>query len=326
MSRTRAICCPDKFRSTLTAAAAAEAMASGLRDAGIEDTRTCPLADGGEGTLDALLAALGGERRSARVTGPLGDPVEADWGLLPDGTAVVEMAQASGLALTGGANDPIAATTRGTGELIALAARSGARNILVGVGGSATTDGGRGALEALGWTLPAPVTVACDVETRFLNAAGVYGPQKGAAPEEVELLTERLARLAETYRERAGVDVRLVPGSGAAGGLAGGLAALGAELRPGFEVVAEAVGFQNALAGADLVLTGEGRFDSTSLAGKVVGGVLAAVPGRVRCVVICGQMQDNVLARLSRPVEVFTLVGRSGTTEDQVRAAARDAV
>jgi glycerate kinase len=301
-------------------------MADGLREAGIDDVVTCPLADGGEGTLDALLAGLGGERRSARVTGPLGEPVVADWGLLPDGTGVIEMAQASGLALAGAANDPVEATTRGTGELIALAARAGATRVVVGVGGSATTDGGVGAVDALGWTLPVPVVVACDVETRFLDAARVYGPQKGATPEQIELLTERLEGLAATYLGRTGVDVRPPARGGAAGGLAGGLAALGAELKPGFDVVAEAVRLHGTLAGANLVLTGEGRFDSTSLAGKVVGGVLAAAPSGIRCVVICGQLKDNVLAWLPRPVEVISLAGRTGSAAEQVRAAAQQAV
>jgi glycerate kinase len=325
MSHTRAVCCPDKFRGTLTAPEAAAAMARGLREAGIEDVVACPLADGGEGTLDALLAGLGGERRAARVTGPLGEPVDACWGLLPDGTAVVEMAQASGLALAGATNDPLAATTRGTGELIALAAGSGAARIVVGVGGSATTDGGRGALEALGWSLPVPVIVACDVETRFLDAARVYGPQKGAAPEEIGLLTERLERLAATYRERTGLDVRSLAGSGAAGGLAGGLAALGADLKPGFEVVAEVLQLRRVLDGAGLVLTGEGRLDSTSFAGKVVGGVLATIDDSVRCVVICGQIENGVLGKLPRPAEVISLAGRSGAPEDLVREAARAA-
>jgi glycerate 2-kinase len=325
MSDAHAVCCPDKFRGTLTAPEAAEAMAEGLRDAGIDEVVTCPLADGGEGTLDALLAGLGGERRSAVVTGPVGDPVTAHWGLLPDGTALVEMAQASGLAVTGRANDAVEATTRGTGELIALAARSGATRIVVGVGGSATTDGGLGALDALGWSLPVPVVVACDVETRFLDAARVYGPQKGATPEQVELLAERLETLAAVYLERTGVDVRRLARGGAAGGLAGGLAALGAELEPGFDVVAEAVDLEGALSGASLVMTGEGRFDSTSLSGKVVGGVLAKAPSGIRCVVICGQLKDNVLARLPRPVEVLSLAGRTGSAAEQVRAAAHQA-
>jgi glycerate 2-kinase len=325
MPRTRALCCPDKFRGTLSAPEAAEAMALGLRDAGLDDVETCPLADGGEGTLDALLAARGGERRTARVTGPLGTPVDADWALVADGTAVVEMAQASGLALVAGANDAVAATTHGTGQLIATAARSGARQILLGVGGSATTDGGLGAVEALGWSLPVPVLVACDVETEFLGAAEVYGPQKGAGPDDVTLLSARLVELAERYRRRTGVDVRGLRGGGAAGGLAGALAALGAELRPGFDVVAEAVGLGLRLEGATLVLTGEGRFDRTSLAGKVVGGVLASVPDSVRCVVICGQVEDGVLDLLPRSAEVISLAGRTGAASELVREAARAA-
>ena len=234
-----------------------------------------PLADGGEGTLDALLAAAGGSRRTARVTGPLGERVDAEWGLLPDGTAVVEAAGASGLALVEGRNDPLRATSRGTGECIAAAARAGARRIVVGVGGSATTDGGLGAVETLGWSLAGiDVIVACDVTTHFLDAARVFAPQKGATDAQVELLTRRLARLAEQFEARTGVDVRALDGSGAAGGLAGGLAAIGARLEPGFDVVAGAAGFDAALDGADFVLTGEGKVDATSFAGKVVGGVL----------------------------------------------------
>ena len=321
-----ALCCPDKFRGTLTAPAAAAAMGRGLLEAGIEEVRELPLADGGEGTLDALVAALGGERRSAWVTGPAGDPVSAVWGLLPTGAAVIEMAQASGLALVGDANEPVTATTRGTGELIGIAARAGASEIIVGVGGSATVDGGLGALEALGWSLDGlTVTVACDVRTPFLDAARIYGPQKGAGPQEVELLTRRLAEQAELYRVRTGVDVRRLPGAGAAGGLAGGLAAIGAVLRPGFDVVADAVGFREALALADLVVTGEGRLDATSLAGKVVGRVLsaAATAGVRFCAVIAGQVADDVLGSLPCEPEVLSLTDRAASpSEARPRAGA----
>src|SRR5262249_6929625 len=199
---------------------------SGLTRAGFDEVRTLPLADGGEGTIDALLAALGGSRRSARVTGPLGDPVDAQWAVLPGATAVIEMAQASRRALVGPRNDPLRATTRGTGELIAIARREGFTKIVVAVGGSATTDGGLGAVDALGWSLQGlDVTVACDVTTPFLDAARVYGPQKGASDAEVALLGRRLARLADTYRARTGVDVAALPGAGAAGGLPRGLLA-----------------------------------------------------------------------------------------------------
>jgi glycerate kinase len=280
----------------LSAAAAAAAMAAGLRRGGIDSVVEIPLADGGEGTLDALLAARGGARRTATVTGPLGDPVEAEWGRLPDGTAIVEMAQASGIALVPGRKDPLRASSRGTGELIAAAARAGATRIIVGVGGSACTDGGLAAVEALGWSLKGlDVLVACDVATPFLDAATVYGPQKGASPAQVGLLSRRLEQLAGVYLDRTGVDVSELTGAGAAGGLAGGLAAIGAELEPGFDVVAGAAGLEAALEAADLVVTGEGRLDATSFAGKTVGGVLewAAELGVPHRGVIAGQVTDE---------------------------------
>jgi glycerate kinase len=192
--------------------------------------------------------------------------------------AVIEMARASGLSLAGGprGNDPLGATTAGTGELIAAAAAAGARRILVAVGGSATTDGGLGCLEALS---PArlrgvEVIVACDVEISFVEAAEAFAPQKGAGPKQVAMLRRRLERLVEDYRSRYGVDVADLPGAGAAGGLAGGLAAIGATLVPGFDVVADAVGLEHRLAEADLIVTGEGFVDEQSFAGKVVGGVI----------------------------------------------------
>jgi glycerate kinase len=266
---------PDKFKGTLAAAAVAAAMARGARTAGFEEVRVVPMADGGDGTLDAVLAAVGGSRRTARVTGPLGDAVDAEWALLGDGTAVVEMARASGLLLVEGRNDPLRASSRGTGELVAAALRSGAARVVVGVGGSASTDGGLGAVDALGWSLAgADVVVASDVNVRFADAARRFAPQKGASDAQVSLLTRRLERLAQLYESRTGVDVRDLAGGGAAGGLAGGLAAIGARIEAGFEVVARIVGLERAMEGSDLVLTGEGRLDASSLDGKVVGGVL----------------------------------------------------
>jgi len=310
-----AVACPDKFRGTLTATEAAAAMARGLRSAGVMEVAEIPLADGGEGTLDALLAARGGSRRTARVTGPLGDAVEAEWGLLPDGTAVVEMARASGLALVSDRNDPLRASTRGTGELIAVALRGGAKRVVVGVGGSATTDGGLAAVEALGWSLAgADVTVACDVTTPFLDAAAVYAPQKGASEAQAVLLARRLDRLAEQYADRTGVDVTGLHGGGAAGGLAGGLAAIGARLEPGFDVVAQAAGLEEAMTDADLVVTGEGRLDATSFAGKVVGGVLewAADLDVARRAVIVGQATDEGRDELAvhAPARLLVLTDR----------------
>lgn len=273
----RVVACPDKFRGTASAAEVAAAIAAGARrHAGPRAEVVClPAADGGEGTLEAL----GGPNRTSLVTGPLRNRIEAGWRLAGD-DAIVEMACASGLLLAGGAegNDPLAATTAGTGELIAEAVASGARRVIVGVGGSATTDGGLGALDAmspLARLAGVSVVVACDVRTRFCDAARVFGPQKGASPPQIELLTRRLERLVDLYRERYGVDVGDMPGAGAAGGLAGGLAAgLRAELAPGFDVVATEIGLPEAIEGADLVITGEGRLDASSFDGKVVGGVL----------------------------------------------------
>ncbi len=218
----RVLAAIDKFRGTVTAAEAAAAVCRGVERAG----GTCsplPLADGGEGTLDVL----GGGNRQTVVMGPLGDPVEAAWRLTRT-TAVIEMARASGLALVGGpeGNDPIAATTHGTGELIAAALEAGAKRVLIGVGGSATTDGGLGAVRAMwnpGRARGVELVVACDVRTRFTDAADVFAPQKGASPAQVRLLARRLERLAQVYLADYGVDVTAVDGGGAAGGLAGGL-------------------------------------------------------------------------------------------------------
>jgi glycerate 2-kinase len=312
---TRAVVCPDKFRGTLRADEAAHAMARGCERAGFSDVVAVPLADGGEGTLDTLLAARGGSRRSSRVTGPLGATVEAEWGVLPRGTAIIEMARASGLALVSSHNDPLRASTRGTGELIAAARAQGLKRIIVAVGGSATTDGGLAAVEVLGWSLKGlDVTVACDVETPFLDAARVYGPQKGATDAQVALLSRRLQTLADQYRTRTGVDVTALAGAGAAGGLAGGLAAIGAQLVPGFDAVAEAVGLEVLLDDAAFVITGEGKVDASSLAGKVVGGVLdwASDAGVDNVAVVAGQVTDDARAALAeRPnTQVLALTER----------------
>ena len=316
------LCCPDKFRGSLTAAEASCALARGVERAG-RRARRLPLADGGEGTL-AVLCPDPLTLRTARVTGPLGEPVAARWGLR-DGTAVVESARASGLALVEGHNDPLVATTRGTGELIRLALEAGARRVIVGVGGSATVDGGLGALEALDFDLRgAEVVVACDVQTRFVDAARIFGPQKGADAAGVDWLEHRLEALAERYRGDLGVDVRELELAGAAGGLAGGLAALGAILRPGAALVAETVGLRTALTAASLVLTGEGRYDATSLAGKVVGHVLAeARAAGVPVAIVAGDVDTDVLAGLPPTVRCVTLASLAGSAERALRDAAR---
>jgi glycerate kinase len=311
----RAVVCPDKFRGSLRADEAASAMAAGLTRAGFDDVIELPMADGGEGTLDTLLAARGGSRRKSRVTGPLGAPIDAEWGVLPGGIAIVEMARASGLAIVRGRNDPLRASTRGTGELIAAVRAQGFKRIVVAVGGSATSDGGLAAVEALKWSLAGlEVTVACDVETPFLDAARVYGPQKGASSAQIALLTRRLEKVADTYRSRQGIDVTQLTGAGAAGGLAGGLAAIGAQLVPGFEAIAEAVGLEGALEGSDLALTGEGKLDASSLAGKVVGGVLAWADDLEvdRVGIIAGEVTDDARVALAERenTQVLSLVER----------------
>jgi glycerate kinase len=321
------VAAPDKFRGSATAAEVAAAVAEAVHSVG-GTCRQLPLADGGEGTLEAL----GGSNRTATVTGPLGVPVRAAWRL--SGTsAVIESAKACGLDLVGGAagNDPVAATTRGVGELLAVAARAGARRILVGVGGSATTDGGLGAISALkGVDLSAVrVQVCCDVATRFTDAARVFAPQKGATPEQVALLTRRLEQLQIRYRREFAVDVDAVPGSGAAGGLAGGLRAVGARLVPGFATVADELGLDRALDGADLVVTGEGRLDVTSSAGKVVGGVVqrAAAFG-VPVLVLAGSAdQQHPLPPDVAVVDLSARFGPNRSWQDPlgcVREAVRD--
>ncbi|MAF45142.1 MAG: glycerate kinase [Acidimicrobiaceae bacterium] len=269
----RIIVCPDKFRGTATAAQAAQALAEGISRSQRDDVVTLPLADGGEGTLDAL----GGSNRVSQVTGPLGDLVSARW-RISGNLAVVEMAEASGLLLAGGPqhNDPLAASTLGTGEILVEARTAGARRIIVGVGGSASTDGGLGAIRAMEPVVRfsgIDLIVACDVATQFLDAPSIFGPQKGASRAQIELLERRLSSLADMYLDEYGVDVTALPRSGAAGGLAGGLAALGAQLVDGFDLVAEEVELEDAVSTADLVITGEGHLDKESFNGKVVGGV-----------------------------------------------------
>ncbi len=310
------VAAPDKFRGT----AGAPTVAGAVGRAAATEGWTCdqvPMADGGEGTLEAL----GGPNRTTTATGPLGDLVEAGW-RYGGRSAVVEMAQASGLALVGGAegNDAIAAASSGTGELIAAAIDAGCHRVLIGLGGSASTDGGLGAVRALepvARLRGVELVAACDVRTRFVDAADRFAPQKGASPAQVELLRRRLERLAQVYERDYGVDVRTIVGGGSAGGLAGGLAAVGAKLVAGFDLVADEVDLLERLEGADLAVTGEGFLDEQSFEGKVVGGVteLAASAG-VRTLVVVGEVLDGVV--LPEGVEVVSLVERFG--DERARA------
>jgi glycerate 2-kinase len=291
----RFLVAPDSFKGTFDAGAVAGAIAVGLGEGGAAAER-CPVADGGEGTMEVLLGALGGERRTAAVHDPLRRAIEASFGLLGDGeTAIVETAQASGLPLVAPAErDPERADTYGTGELIAAAVAAGARSVLLAAGGSASTDGGAGAIEALREARllgAVEIEVLCDVTVAYVDAARVFAPQKGADSAAVERLAARL----DAFAGELPRDPRGVPMTGCAGGLSGGLWAHGATLRPGAAFVLDAIGFSGRLARA--VVSGEGRFDSQSLEGKVVGEIAA------RC------------SRVGRPLHL--VVGEDGLGEER---------
>ena len=314
----RIVVAPDKFRGSLSADEAAAAIARGLAvaypDAEVE---TIPIADGGEGTMQLIADALGGEVKELQVSGPLGDPVVAAYSVAGR-RAVLEMSAASGLALVPeGTRDPWAASTCGTGELVAACLADGTQEIIIGIGGSATNDGGRGMAEALGYGFHgkpdgllemieppeirpaerAHFTVACDVANPLLGEEGctrVYGPQKGIQPKDFARHEARLERLAEVVRRDVAPEASPdAPGAGAAGGLGFGLMAFcGASLRPGFEVVAELTGLAGAIASADLVITGEGSMDAQTLMGKGPAGVADLAAGK-RVVGFCGIARDR---------------------------------
>ena len=294
----RALLCPASLKGVLTARAAAAALAAGVRTAGAEAVEL-PVADGGEGTADALYHAHGGEWREALVSDPLGRPLSARWLLLPDAGGVVEAAAAIGLPLlTPGERDPLVASSRGLGELVLAALHAGVGSLVVGLGGSATMDGGAGLGEVLR-DLPVPTTVLCDVRTRLADAARLFGPQKGASPADVSVLEQRLAGIPELapYAE--------LEGAGAAGGLGAAFAALGGALVAGAPTVLDLVRFDEHLAKSDLVVTGEGQVDETTAEGKAPGVVVSrCTAAGVRCVVFGG--------RVVRPLDGAETVSLSG--------------
>jgi glycerate kinase len=339
----RIVVAPQEYKGTLTAEGAAAAIAEGVRRA-LPDAAAdvVPLADGGSGTVRAMVRAAGGELRSTRVAGPLGEPVDAEWGLLPDGTAVIEMAAAAGLVLVPEAErDPRVTTTYGVGELVRAALDAGARRIVVGLGGSATNDGGAGMAQALGARLldadgrelppggaglarldrigvsgldprlaQTAVLGATDVRNVLLGPEGaslVYGPQKGAKPPVARELDAALARYAQVIERDLGVRVADAPGAGAAGGLGAGLIAfLGAEIRAGFDVVAEVVHLRERIRGADLAITGEGRLDGQTQYGKTVAGVARiAREENVPLIIVPGALGDGweTMAALAEAIE-----------------------
>jgi glycerate kinase len=308
----RVLLCPASLKGVLTAREAAAALAGGVRAAGA-DAIELPVADGGEGTGEALHAALGGEWREAFVSDALGRRVGAEWLLLPDGRAVVEAAAAIGLPLLAESErDPLVASSRGLGELVLAALQEGPSGLVVGLGGSATVDGGLGLREVLR-SLPVTTTVLCDVRTELADAARLFGPQKGASAEEVEVLDRRLAGMSEL------APYASLPGSGAAGGLGAAFAALGAELVPGAPAVLDLAGFDERLAGCDLAITGEGQVDRTTTEGKAPGVVAArCAAARVRCVVFGGRVRDELPG-----VETIPLSGDASRARDDLGALAR---
>jgi len=323
---------PDSFKESLSAIEVAGCIEEGFREVFPDATYVkVPIADGGEGTVEALVAATKGRLVNVRVTGPLGDPVEATYGVTGDGaTAVIEMAAASGLALVPKAKrNPLLATSFGTGELIRHALDSGLRNFIIGIGGSATNDAGAGMLQALGVHFvdehglalqrgggalsglsridrseldkrlqESRFLVACDVNNPLTGPRGascVFGPQKGASPEDVEKLDVNLSVFARVVRRETGVEINSAPGAGAAGGMGAALLAfLDAELKPGIEIVVDAVKLEDAVADADLVITGEGRIDGQSIHGKApVGVARVAAKHNVPVIGFAGSIGDG---------------------------------
>lgn len=359
----RIVVAPDSFKGSLSAAEACAAIEAGLRAVWGDSVEiiSVPMADGGEGTVEALVGATGGRIVPVTVTGPLGEPVSAFYGLLGDGrTAALEMAAASGLTLVPPSRrDPTVTTTYGTGELIAHAVAQGAQRLIIGVGGSATNDGGAGAAQAMGFRLldvngedvgfgggalnrlvcietpeevrrryaGIEVLVACDVRNPLCGPQGashVYGPQKGASEEQVALLDAALRHYADVVARDLGVSIHDLEGAGAAGGLGGGLAAfLNSQLVPGVEIVMQALDLHAKLAIADLCITGEGHLDSQTLSGKVPAGVArAAMRHGVPVIAIGGSVAPSARAELEAEFAAVIAALDEPVTVDQAMATA----
>jgi glycerate 2-kinase len=314
-----ALVSPDSFKGTFSAPEVAGAIAAGLREAG-RTAEDLPVADGGEGTMEVLLEALGGERRTVEASDPLGRPVQASFALIDNGrAAIVETAQASGLGLVEeDERDAWSASTRGTGELIVAAVEAGAERVIVTVGGSATTDGGAGALEALSDAgVRVELDVLCDVRTPFEQAPRVFAPQKGADERVVKRLEGRLDTLASTFRR----DPRGQPMTGAAGGLSGGLwAKHDARLHHGASFVLDAIGFDERMRAAAFVVTGEGRIDEQTLEGKIVGEVATRCrQNGVTCHAVVGSIGLEPFEQ--RILDLASVT--EATTLDELREAGR---
>ena len=349
----RIVIAPDSFKGSLTSVQVATALAEGWREARPDDeVRLAPLADGGEGTLVAIAAAGGWDWQTAAATDPIGRPVTARWLRSSDGgRAVVELAEASGLSrLAMGERDPIGASTRGTGEVLRAVLDAGVRDITLGIGGSATTDGGAGILTALGAAVrdgtvaleeldprlaEVDLRIACDVTNPLLGASGAaatYGPQKGASPAQVAELDAALARWAEALEQATGRRERETPGAGAAGGTGFGLLALADRFRslalvPGIEVVMDAADFDGKLGAADLVLTGEGRIDAQTAFGKTALGVAQrARAAGVACIAVGGGVDPEGEAVLAALGAITVGVSEAPTSLEAAMAAGPDPV
>ena len=330
MSEKKIIIAPDSFKGSISSVKAAEAIKDGFKKEGFKNIVCVPMADGGEGTTEAMIASSGGKMISIRVHGPMSDEVDAFYGIMGDGkTAVIEMAAASGLPLVLGEKNPMIATTYGTGQLMRNAAQRGCKKIILGLGGSATNDGGAGMARALGakflyadgTELPdgggalinldsidisnfdtrfndIEIEVACDVNNPLCGengAAAVYGPQKGASPETVKMLDSALSKLSGVISRDLKKDILDLPGSGAAGGLGGGLVAFtGAKLKSGVDIVMDAAGLGELILDADLVITGEGQTDFQTAFGKVPAGI-ASLCKKYRKPLVCisGGLGEN---------------------------------
>lgn len=356
----------DSFKESLTAQQACEAMARGARRA-LPDVALdiIPMADGGEGTADALIAATHGQWRESAVTGPRNEPINARWGILgTDNEAVIEMAAASGLALVlTPQRDPTQTTTFGTGQLIRAALDAGVARMLVAIGGSATNDGGAGAAQAIGYTFydqdgkkisepltggtlrriaridpttadphlqPVTIRVACDVDNPLCGprgAAATYGPQKGASPEQVALLDSALEHLASIIQRDLGKDVANFPGAGAAGGMGAGMVAFfDADIQRGVHLVMSAVRFRERIADADLILTGEGRIDEQSMMGKVLAGVgEAGRRAKVPVIALAGAIGKGAERTLD-VLDSFHCIHDDEISQDAAFARAADAL
>jgi len=349
---------PDKFKGTLSAQDVSKAIEAGLKRAlPSAQVVIVPVADGGEGTVDAVLAAAGGSRHRVVVTGPLGNSTKAEFGILSDGTAIIEMAQASGLWLVPvEERDPTVTTTYGTGELIEAALDLGTERLIIGIGGSATNDGGVGAARALGIRFfkkdgseiglggrelvkitkidasgidprvkRSRLLVAGDVKNPLYGpqgAAHVFAPQKGATEEQVILLDQGLINLSKIIEKDLGVDVSRLPGAGAAGGLGAGLVAfLGATIESGVDLIIKAVGLENKMKDADLVITGEGQIDLQSAFGKApVGVARLAKKHSIKTVAIAGRLGEGYEKVLEEGIDViFSLEDLAGSTDEAMR-------